>query len=282
MMCAWQDYLRLIPVWLRQKVDTLGKQTLLELRLRLGEQPEMVTLNGDIWVDGMVTMEDLKFTVNMASRYSPWAAKTSADGFITAPGGHRVGLCGSVVSNGDRSSGMHEITSLCIRVARNITGIAKNAVCAAGSVLIIGRPGSGKTTFLRDFVRTLSGVGMEMISVVDEREEIFPRANEKFCFSPGRKTDVISGCKKSQAIEMVLRNMTPTVIAVDEITAQEDCYALLHAGWCGTRLIATAHAGSKQDLYSRPVYRPIIEAQLFDSIIILHDDRSWHSERMGV
>jgi len=282
MRCAWQSYLNLVPVWLRQNVDKYGKEMLLELRLRVDEPPEMVMTNGNLWLDGVIKNEDLKFCINVASRYSPWAARTSAFGFITAPGGHRIGICGNVVSDSKTLSGLQEVTSVCIRVSRNIVGIAKNAIKSQGSVLIIGKPGSGKTTFLRDYIRELSEQDADTISVVDEREEIFPRIGEKFCFSPGRKTDVISGCKKVSAIEMLLRNMTPSIIAVDEITAEEDCKALLHAGWCGTRLIATAHAGSKQDLLSRPIYRPLLESQLFTTVIVLHDDRSWHSERMRI
>lgn len=281
MMCAWQSYLSLLPLWMRNKVDKHGKETLLELRLRLNKPPEMITGNGTYLLDGIVSADDLKFCINIASKYSPWAAKTSANGYITAHGGHRVGLCGSVIFDGNQVSGFRDITSICVRVSRRITGIAKDAVDLNGSILIIGRPGSGKTTFLRDLICLLSDGGSETISVVDEREEIFPRVNGVFCFSPGKKTDVISGCPKERAIEMMLRNMTPTTIAVDEITAQEDCRALLHAGWCGTRLIATAHAGTKTDIYNRPVYRPIIEAKLFDYVIVLHDDRSWHLERVG-
>ena len=74
--------------------------------------------------------------------------------------------------------------------------------------------------------------------------------------------------------------MSPDTIAMDEITAKEECDALLHAGWCGVHLLATAHAGSKIDLFSRPVYRPIIESKLFETLIILQPDKSWHIERM--
>ena len=75
--------------------------------------------------------------------------------------------------------------------------------------------------------------------------------------------------------------MGPDIIAVDEITAENDCEALMRAGWCGVRLFATAHAGSKEDLYRRPIYKSIIESKLFETLIVMKKDKSWYSERLS-
>ena len=171
---------------------------------------------------------------------------------------------------------------MCLRVARDFPGFAQNLDNTAGSVLIIGKPGSGKTTLLRDYVRLRSNNRNETISVVDEREEIFPRSNNCFCFSTGSNTDVLSGCSKVKGIHMVLRSMNPDVIAIDEITAEEDCNALIRSAWCGVNLLATAHAGSKEDLFRRPIYRPIVECQIFKTIIVMQNDMSYHAERLYV
>jgi stage III sporulation protein AA len=133
---------------------------------------------------------------------------------------------------------------------------------------------------LRDLIRQKSNQGSGCIAVVDEREEIFPYVHNQPCFSLGKHTDVLSGCSKTQGIEIVLRNMGPDIIAVDEITAAEDCAALLHAGWCGVRLLATAHAGSLKDLLSRPVYQPIIKSCIFDTVLIMNADKTWTAERV--
>ncbi len=282
MRCAWQAYMNLIPVWMRKRVDEQGRDTLQELRLRLGSPPELILPNRRIWLDKPVTAEDLRFSVSMASKYSPWSAASIAQGFITAPGGHRVGICGDAVSRDGVMSGIRTVTSLNLRVARDFRGIATGMTDDMGSVLIVGKPGSGKTTLLRDMIRQRSDKGAGCICVVDEREEIFPKTGSGICFPVGKHTDVLSGCKKAAGIEIVLRNMTPAAIAVDEITAKEDCAALLQAGWCGVKLLATAHAGNRQDLFSRPIYRPILESGLFDTLVFLHSDRSWHSERMNL
>lgn len=253
MLCAWQSFINLLPIRMREKVDKLGSKSLLELRLRINAPPELVTMHGTELLTLKTTADDLFFVINTATKYSPWSSTTTANGYITAPGGHRIGLCGNVIQSQNSMRGFHTVTSICIRIARDFPGIARDADKLQGSVLIIGRPASGKTTLLRDIIRNMSDKSSMNISVVDEREEIFPRTGEGFCFSVGSHTDIISGCKKGEGIETVLRCMSPEMIAVDEITAKEDCDALLYAGWCGVRLLATAHAGNREELFRRPV-----------------------------
>jgi stage III sporulation protein AA len=265
---------------MRNKVDKLGKDKLQEIRLRLNQYPEFVGCNKQITFSRVITMDDLNFCINVTSQYSPWAATTTSRGYITAPGGHRVGICGECTVSNDTMRGIKTPSSVCIRVARDFPNIAVKALCYDGSVLIIGAPGTGKTTLLRDYIRQLSDVRGEFISVVDEREEIFPSANGQPCYYPGRHTDILSGCNKSKGVEILLRNMTPQTIAVDEITAEEDCEALLNAGWCGVKLLATAHAGSKLDLLNRPIYKPLIESGIFDTLLTMRPDKSWIGERL--
>lgn len=280
MRCAWQAYINLLPIRMRQEVDRLGSNSLQELRLRLNQPPELITGNGNVWLNDRVTKDDLSFCVNAASRYSPWSAATSAHGYITAPGGHRIGICGSAAVSDGTMTGITELSSLCLRVARDFPGIAEKAASVEGSILILGKPGSGKTTLLRDLIRQKSEAGDSCIAVVDERGELFPKAHGDCCFPPGKHTDILTGCCKAQGINAVLRTMNPAIIAVDEITAAEDCDALIHAGWCGVKFLATVHAGSRTDLYSRPVYKPIIKSGLFDYLLILRPDKSWRMERM--
>jgi stage III sporulation protein AA len=219
--------------------------------------------------------------VNIATEYSPWTAGTAAYGYVTTLGGHRIGICGEAIIYDGKMRGVRRISSLCIRIARDIPFSCNYPESLCGSVLIIGRPGSGKTTLLRDLIRKRSDSGQH-ITVIDEREELFPRTKSGFGFTTGACTDVLSGCPKSTAMEAVLRCMGPDVIAVDEITAAEDCSALLHAGWCGVSLLATAHAGDKYDLFNRPVYKPILDARIFSSLIILKPDKSWTAERIDI
>lgn len=282
MICAWDSYLRILPLWMRKDVDMLGRDTLQELRLRVGQSPELICMDGIQMLDRTVSPEDIHFSINAASRYSPWSAATAAKGYITAAGGHRIGICGEAVVEKGVMKGIRTANMLCIRAARDFPGLASAIPKDVKSVLIIGKPGSGKTTLLRDLIRRYSNSNVGSVGVVDERGELFPYVGGVSCFDTGQRTDILCGAGKPQGIEALLRCMGPGIIAVDEVTAHEDCRALIHAGWCGVRLLATAHASCKEDLLSRPVYRPFLEMRLFDTLIILHGDKSWKCERMSI
>ena len=275
MKCAWNTFLSILPPRLRMEVDDLGRDTLEELHLRLNRQVELVLGGFSHLLKTEAREEDIRFVVNTASQYSPWAAASASQGYVTAPGGHRIGMCGDCVVQAGHVTGIRRASSLCIRVARSFEGIGQN-VPKHGSVLILGPPGSGKTTLLRDVIR-LRSHGGTATAVVDERGELFPLGD---IFEPGPRTDVLTGCSKAQGVDMALRTMGPKCIAVDEITAAEDCQALMSAGWCGVELLATAHAASCEDLKKRPVYQPLAQSGLFEQAIILGRDKSWRMERM--
>lgn len=280
MICAWQAYLSLLPLGMREEVNRIGGATLQELRLRIGRPPELITGKGNFFLNVSVTREDLNYCINAASQYSPWASTTITVGYITASGGHRIGICGDVAIVDGKISTMKYITSVCIRVARDFPGIGLKAGNLKGSILILGSPGRGKTTLLRDIIRQKSNLGDGAVAVVDERGEVFPVVSDTFCFQPGMRTEVLSGCNKVEGVEMLLRTMSPHYIAVDEITAEADCRAMIQAAWCGISLIATAHAENLHDFIHRPVYKLIAEQGIFPNIIVMQPDKTWTLERI--
>lgn len=275
MKCAWESLMAVLPPRLRPEVDRFGKEEMQEFRLRLGKPPELVLDKKSIWLNQNCQMDDLNYVINTASRYSPWAAESIREGYLTAPGGHRIGICGRAVVRDGIVTGIRQVESLCVRVARDFSGIAGNAADLQGSILIIGPPGSGKTTLLRDLIRQISL--KETVAVVDERGELFPSQSD---FDGGRRLDVLTGCPKQDGIMMVLRTMGPTTIGVDEITAQVDCEALAYAGWCGVRLLATIHAANLDELQKKPLYKPLLEGQLFDHFLVLDREKRFREERM--
>lgn len=252
---------------LPQRLRTQDYSDVREVRLRLGQRPKLVTRTGIRCPEGVVGEGELQFPINAASRYSPWNAVSMKEGYMTAPGGHRIGVCGEGSDGGIRT-----ITSVCIRVARDVSGIAAG-MPMDGNLLLLGPPGSGKTTLLRDLIRQTARTSQ--VAVVDERRELFPDG-----FQRGENTDVLWGVSKPKGIDMVLRSMGPGVIAMDEVTGQADCEGLLQAGWCGVRLLATAHATSVRDLMERCVYAPLVRTGLFTRAAVLDRNQNWHLEEV--
>lgn len=275
MDASWQAFLEVLPMWMRGDVDRLGRKDLRQLRLRMGDRP-ILELGDRVWrLERVTEGRDLDFCVNAASNYSPWSVDSAREGFLTIPGGHRLGLCGQTIVKEDCVTGFRKVSSLCLRVARDLKNVAPKDCASLGSVLILGAPGWGKTTLLRDLCRNLSV--LSAVAVVDSRRELFPEG-----FDSGGGMDILSGCDKEIGMEMVLRTMAPDYIAIDEVTAQADAQALIRAGGCGVRLLATAHAASLEDLRQRTCYRPLLEGGMFQTVLLLHKDKSYRRERMDV
>lgn len=291
--CDWkgrmdvQDgILGILPPAYRQALGTIQLQDAEELRLRAGypptvlrqgkEQPFFPATGG-----GCVTQEDLQRTLMAASSQSQYAVQTQlAQGFVSLPGGVRMGVCGSVILHGGQPAGIREISSLAIRLPHDIRHDAKILLPhLTDSCLICGAPGSGKTTLLRSCIRALSETGRR-VGVADERMELAgqPGAGQ---WRLGAHTDVLSGGCKAEAMLMLLRGMNPEWIAVDEITAPADLQSIRHLAGCGVRLLATVHASDLQTLSRRPLLQAILRQGIFPCALFLHSDRTFHAERIS-
>ena len=273
MSCAWKDLMSILPDRLRQDIDRLGKDKLTEVRLRSGRPAEIVLADKVCSVGARVTQQELEHLVNIVTQYSPWAAATVSKGYLSASGGHRIGVCGEVVMKNGQVAGIRSVTSLCIRVARDIPGVASAAGVINGSTIVIGAPGWGKTTLLRDLARAVAKD--RTVCVIDDRGELFPQDIRR-----GHRMDVLTGAPKDEGILMALRCMGPEYIAVDEITAPEDVRAVLQAHGSGVKLLATAHAGSLEEMRARAVYRDLLTHGVFSSALVLCSDKSYTRERI--
>lgn len=213
--------------------------------------------------------EDIERSLGMMSDYSLYAFNEEIrKGFITLPGGHRVGVCGQAVWDEGDIKTIKNICFMNVRIARERIGcgdeLTENLFDASGQLqntLILSPAGFGKTTLLRDIVRNVSNKGIN-VSVIDERSEIAACYKGIPQNDVGACTDVLDMAPKAKGIMLMLRSMSPGAIAVDEINAEEDLKAIKAASACGAALLCTAHADSriwdnplvKENIFNRYVY----------------------------
>ena len=138
MICAWSELLSIVPGRLMRDLDLMGKDRLLELRLRINRPAELVLMDRVCRLGPQVTRQELEHCINSASRFSPWTASTIGKGYFTAPGGHRIGLCGDAVIKDGILTGIRNITSLCIRIARDFPRIGDKVGLVRESTIILG------------------------------------------------------------------------------------------------------------------------------------------------
>lgn len=231
-----------------------------------------------------VSAPDVQKTLQLLSNSSVYALEEELrHGFITVRGGHRVGLVGRAVMDKGQIKTLKQIAGLNFRIARQVIGAADGVMphlirLGEGRpyhTLIISPPQCGKTTLLRDIIRQMSnGVpGLNWpgvnVAVVDERSEIAG------CFEGipqhdlGARTDVLDNCPKAEGMVMVIRSMSPQVIATDEIGRERDVSAIEDILCAGITLLTTVHGQSLAELEQRPALRTLLGQRIFERYVIL-------------
>ncbi len=267
---------------LAQKLPDKRKSLAEEFRLRAGQPMTVVSPEGETVLGEKepVSSQDLEQLCDRVTEYSRYAAaETIARGFITARGGFRIGLCGTVVVQESGQRNLRNLSSVNIRIGREVRGISEELLpqlldggqfC---STVIIAPPGAGKTTLLRDMVRALSDGCEERrplrVALVDERGEIAAMHRGAAQFSVGSHTDVLDGCPKAVGMEMLLRGMNPQIIAVDEITAREDLQLLQQASHSGVALLATLHGTDVAEVEQKPLFRKLLRLGVFQRAVCI-------------
>ncbi len=277
-MEAFDDLLMLLPAKMVQAVERHRGFRPEEMRFRIGRAPSLVYGGREHFLPiEKVSEDDLLLILQKATGASLYSAAQAIRQGYYCTGGLRVGVCGQTAPDG-RGTGFARYSSLCVRLARECRGVcgtiaAKLNGASFPNTLILSPPGGGKTTALRDVIRCLSDSGRR-IGVIDERGELSANV-----YDLGRCSDVISGLDKLTGALLLLRSMTPEIIAADEITSPEDIQAMEEVYGCGTGLIATAHAKDIEDLTGRKGYRRLIDGGVFrNAVLIQMKDGKRHYE----
>ena len=273
------DVLHHLPVNVGREISRLsstrkgGIANVSELHLTLGPKSSVLIGGERIFLGIEVSRDDMQSTVHRLCGGAIYAHRdTISDGYISLDGGVRVGICGQARYESDRLVGVSEVSSLVFRVPTAASSLADELFGAwkgtRSGMLIYSPPGVGKTTALRTLVAMIAQSSpWERVAVVDERCE-FSRDE---CHRLG--VMLLRGYKRADGMEIALRTMSPTVIAVDEIGARSESCAMTESLNSGVRIIATAHAKERSELEKRGGFEPFIEARVFDVFFgIFHTD----------
>ncbi len=215
----------------------------------------------EINIDGR-TFDDMIYAFTGGSLYAH--AETIREGYISV-GGIRCGVCGRAVTGGGAIREVTDITSVTVRVARDIPGCSERVYGlikrggALSGALIYSPPGGGKTTLLRDLIKKLSEADRQL-AVIDSRRELGSACS-------GGSADVLTDYPKDEGILCAVRSLCPELIICDELSGKNDADAALFAYSCGVPIVATAHAGSVTELRARGEMRALLDAGVFESLV---------------
>lgn len=239
-----------------------------ELRLRVGRPPSLIYGGREHFLPCEKVEEgDLARVLERATGASLYSAAEALRQGYFCLGALRFGICGRVTAGGG-GGGFSSYSSLCIRMGREHRGICTDIadrLCLRGfeNTLILAPPGGGKTTALRDLIRSLAD-RERRVGVIDERGEISGGA-----YDLGRCSDVIVGLDKLAGALLLLRSMDPQIIAADEISAPNDLLAAEEIFGCGVGILASAHAADREDLMKRSAYRRLLEKSVFSRLLVI-------------
>ena len=200
------------------------------------------------------------------------------EGYLTIPGGIRVGICGEVVSEDNKIKTIKNFQAINIRIPhiiKNCSLIALDYLVDADikNTLILSSPGSGKTTFLRDLIYQFSNIcPNKNILIADERNEICSMENGKLNLDVGNFCDIYTNCSKKFAFTKGIRSMRPDVIITDELDLENDLSIILEAINCGVNVVATIHAKDIEQLKKKFKFDYVLEHRFFSRFVVLTSD----------
>ncbi|MBR3299715.1 MAG: hypothetical protein IKI64_11050 [Clostridia bacterium] len=252
-----------------------------EIRFRLGSPVQLVAARGEIMLSqyGVLTATEAEAMLGAVCENSVYSKENElVRGFVTLPGGVRVGICGEPIEQGGRIVRFTRVSGFCFRLPRQLKGCAEALAArftqngSPVSCLVAARPGVGKTTFLRDLARCLSnGIGVERafkVALADERSELSGGVFGAGALDVGLRTDVMAGVPKAVSMPLLIRNMSPQIIVTDELDGEAELACAAEAAKCGVAVIASVHAANERELLEKAGMRRLVESGIMRTAML--------------
>lgn len=271
-MNAWSTALSLLPDELLNTVKEYPSAE--EIRIRLEKPPSVVIAGRERQVMPVgATQGHLMHILEKATGASLHAAIPALNSGYISYRGLRIGVCGEGVYTHNRMNGLRGFSSLAIRIPHEAPQgcqvLLDNLLKAQpANILIASPPGIGKTSLLRALIKRAAD-GAARVAVIDDRNELSASVSGKAQFDLGRGSDVLVGIPKAQAAVMLLRGMNPQIVAMDEITQEEDLKAIEQICGCGVSLFATAHGNTLAEMKKRPLYKSLFDSGIFQELVTI-------------
>ena len=230
---------------LRQRED-LG--ALLEVVLDLGRVPEARLVSGDVALDEQeVSRDDLDYVVQRIGDFG---------------GDNRAGIERTLHRISAIRNRKGQVVGITCRVGRAVYGtikIIEDLAFSGQNILLLGRPGVGKTTMLREIARVLADEAKKRVVIVDTSNEIAGDGDVPHsAIGHSRRMQVTTPSKQHAVMIEAVENHMPEVIIIDEMGTEQEAVAARTIAERGVQLIATAHGNTLDNLILNPTLSDLI------------------------
>ena len=238
-----------LPFFIKEYLDNHPhKEKLIEIVMDLGRRPEARFTTGPEYISQkIISWQDIEYTTKRVSKFS---------------NENRAGIERTLHRISCIRNRQFLINGLTCRVGRAIFGticLARDLLESGQSILILGKPGVGKTTIIREIARVLSDEMEKRVIIVDTSNEI---AGDSDIPHPGigraRRMQVAQTDLQHQVMIEAVENHMPQVIIIDEIGTELEALAARTIAEKGVQLVGTTHGNCLENLIKNPPLSDLI------------------------